>query len=382
MGLGRRISSLVARYLGLSDGTVLTVGAVSDGQVLTRSGNTITGAAAGGSIGGSTGSVDNALLRANGAGGSTVQAGAAAILTDNATLSLDGGANAIRLILDADAGQAKVLSWRTNDVQRFAIRVDGADDDAAFRRYDDAGAFVANAWAVDRSTGVMTVGELALTTPLAVAQGGTGSGTAAGAQTNLGIVPKSTLTTAAFPTTLAAAAVFANSSDPRGGVIFRANQAGGTSVKGYAATGTTVESIMSLVWDQTSTGYINTTVCLRESSSGKFVTMGAYYKGSVMTISADKFTNLTTFSANYAEVNLGTAMMTRLLGGATFAVRINVSGGNRIFQYDLDGSGWTTLHTVSETDFCTPDQRGITADPSLAAAGQAGLWLYTWGAAT
>lgn len=46
MGLGRRITSLVARYLGLSDGTVLTVGAVSDGQVLTRSGTSIVGSAA------------------------------------------------------------------------------------------------------------------------------------------------------------------------------------------------------------------------------------------------------------------------------------------------------------------------------------------------
>lgn len=290
----------IASILAFTDGAIPMGAKPTDGQVLVRSGNTITGAAAGGSIGGSTGSTDNALLRADGTGGATLQS-SSATLTD---------------------------------------------------------------------AGLLTTATIAV------------SGTLTTTQTNLGIVPKSTLTTAAFPTTLAAAAVFANSSDPRGGVIFRANQAAGTSVKGYAATGTTVESIMSLVWDATSTGYINTTVCLRESSSGKFVTMGAYYKGSVMTISADKFTNLTTFSANYAEVNLGTAMMTRLLGGATFAVRINVSGGNRIFQYDLDGSGWTTLHTVSETDFCTPDQRGIAADPSLAATGQAGFWMYSWGAAS
>lgn len=69
MGLGRRITSLVARYLGLSDGTVLTVGAVSDGQVLTRSGTSIVGAAGGGgdadSVGGYTpGAAGGDLLQA------------------------------------------------------------------------------------------------------------------------------------------------------------------------------------------------------------------------------------------------------------------------------------------------------------------------------
>lgn len=78
MGLRGRISSLVARFLGLSDGTVLTVGAVSDGQVLTRSGTSIVGSAAGG-IGGSTGSTDNAIIRANGTGGATVQSSDATI---------------------------------------------------------------------------------------------------------------------------------------------------------------------------------------------------------------------------------------------------------------------------------------------------------------
>lgn len=42
------VSSAVARYLGLSDGTVLSIGAVSDGQVLVRSGTSIIGAASGG----------------------------------------------------------------------------------------------------------------------------------------------------------------------------------------------------------------------------------------------------------------------------------------------------------------------------------------------
>ena len=61
--------------------TTLTMGAVADGQFLTRSGSTIVGAAGGG-IAGSTGSVDNSILRADGTGGATVQAGSGVTVSD------------------------------------------------------------------------------------------------------------------------------------------------------------------------------------------------------------------------------------------------------------------------------------------------------------
>jgi len=78
---GSGISSTVARYLGLSNGTVLSIGAVSDGQVLTRSGSSIVGSSGGG-VAGSTGSTDNAVLRADGTGGATVQAGSGVTISD------------------------------------------------------------------------------------------------------------------------------------------------------------------------------------------------------------------------------------------------------------------------------------------------------------
>lgn len=61
--------------------TNLTMGAVADGQYLTRSGTTIVGAAGGG-ITGSLGAVDNALVRTDGTGGSTVQAGSGVTVSD------------------------------------------------------------------------------------------------------------------------------------------------------------------------------------------------------------------------------------------------------------------------------------------------------------
>lgn len=75
------MTSAVAGYLRTSSGTVLSVGAVSDGQVLTRSGSSIVGSSGGG-VAGSTGSVDNSVLRADGTGGATAQAGSGVTISD------------------------------------------------------------------------------------------------------------------------------------------------------------------------------------------------------------------------------------------------------------------------------------------------------------
>ena len=77
-GASPTVTSSVATALRTSSGTVLTMGAVSDGQTLTRSGSTIVGATGSG-LGGSTGATDNRVLRADGTGGATVQSSAVAI---------------------------------------------------------------------------------------------------------------------------------------------------------------------------------------------------------------------------------------------------------------------------------------------------------------
>ena len=69
----------------VSSGALLTVGAIADGETLVRSGTTIVGSAGAG-VGGSTGSTDNAILRADGTGGSTVK-GSAATVDDSGNVS-------------------------------------------------------------------------------------------------------------------------------------------------------------------------------------------------------------------------------------------------------------------------------------------------------
>jgi len=71
----------------------------------------------------------------------------------------DGGASAARIILDADSGVAKIFSFRTDALPRWAFRVDGAETgsnagaDFALRSYDDTGALLISPLSVIRANG-------------------------------------------------------------------------------------------------------------------------------------------------------------------------------------------------------------------------------------
>jgi hypothetical protein len=77
-------------------------------------------------------------------------------------LIFDGGASIARVRLDADTNVARIFSFATNSIPRFAIRVDGTESggntgsDYAIRRYDDAGTFVDAPLTITRSTGQST----------------------------------------------------------------------------------------------------------------------------------------------------------------------------------------------------------------------------------
>ena len=77
-------------------------------------------------------------------------------------LHVDGGASAARMILDADSGVAKIFSFRTDALPRWAFRVDGAETGSnaganlSVRSYDDAGAFTFAPLSIIRATGEST----------------------------------------------------------------------------------------------------------------------------------------------------------------------------------------------------------------------------------
>lgn len=99
-------------------------------------------------------------------------------------------------------------------------------------------------------------------------------------------------------------------------------------------------------------------IILRESSSGKFVAFefamnsGTYPYGMVMR--ATKWIDYSTFSAVY------TARYPQYgPGGPPNWVRFRDNGTTRYFEYSNNGVDWQILHSVSRTDFCTPDQIGV-----------------------
>lgn len=80
-------------------------------------------------------------------------------------LHIDGGASTTRVKIDADNGVSRILSFRTDDTQRWALRVDGTETGSnsganfQVRRYDDAGTFVDAPIAINRATGNITTSQ-------------------------------------------------------------------------------------------------------------------------------------------------------------------------------------------------------------------------------
>ncbi len=80
-------------------------------------------------------------------------------------LHIDGGATTTRVKIDADNGVSRILSFRTDDLQRWALRVDGIESgansggDFQLRRYNDAGAHIDNPIAINRANGNITTAQ-------------------------------------------------------------------------------------------------------------------------------------------------------------------------------------------------------------------------------
>ena len=109
------------------------------------------------------GSLDSsAYLTTNIYNGNGTLSGERTVFLNNNNLIFDGGASIARVRMDADTNVARIFSFATNNLPRFAIRVDGTESggntgsDYAIRRYDDAGTFVDAPLTITRSTGQST----------------------------------------------------------------------------------------------------------------------------------------------------------------------------------------------------------------------------------
>jgi hypothetical protein len=108
---------------------VITIGGTT-GQVVTKQadGSLALENAAGGGIGGSTGSTDNAILRANGTGGATIQNSGVTIGDNNEVIVASGSTSAIPLIVRDSAGQtASLTEWQSSAAAARVVVTAGAN---------------------------------------------------------------------------------------------------------------------------------------------------------------------------------------------------------------------------------------------------------------
>lgn len=110
-------------------------------------------------------------------------------------------------------------------------------------------------------------------------------------------------------------------------------------------------------------GYDTCGLYLRQSSDGKMIlhtnSIREGGSGQITGYAVQKYTNATTFSANY-----GTSPWYGQTGSypALSAVRISDDGVNRTYQVSGNGLNWQTVTTNGHTDFLTADQYGYGCD--------------------
>lgn len=109
----------------------------------------------------------------------------------------------------------------------------------------------------------------------------------------------------------------------------------------------------------------------RSSGDSKLSFLGWYnsFYGNEGYVVASKYSSATAFSANYINRTTNTFPPTYL--------RLEDDGNNRMFKVSNDGVYWITLHSVTRTDFHTPDQIGFGGE-SGSASYPLGVSLLSW----
>ena len=125
--------------------------------------------------------------------------------------------------------------------------------------------------------------------------------------------------------------------------------------------------------------YMFAGVGFRESSSGKITTLtigsSSIYSTSGPHVSAQKWTDETTFSASYTLT--GALFKADSFAGDLLWVRIADNGTNRLLSLSKDGQNFVQIHSVSRTDFLTADEICFWANANNADYGL-GMTLLSW----
>ncbi len=163
-----------------------------------------------------------------------------------------------------------------------------------------------------------------------------------------------------------------------GGIYLAAPAADGTNFRLYVRNAPSVPyTITALVHLRMAfTGaadFIEAGLCFRQSADGKFATFGLQHAavGTVWHFITSKFTDPTTFSANYAR-----DWQSRFSSHPIW-LRIADDNTNRVCSWSPDGQHWIQVQSVGRTDFLTADQVGIYVNAEHASLSMS-MMVYSW----
>ena len=125
----------------------------------------------------------------------------------------------------------------------------------------------------------------------------------------------------------------------------------------------TVALIPDIIGDFNSVGLL-----FRESSSGKCALFTLGSNTGPLKMGNSKFTNSTTYSADYSGVTVSPLPIPLFL-------RIADDGANRILSYSRDGVYFIAWHTIGRTDFLTADEVGLVVHSNSTTNASSGLFL-------
>lgn len=150
----------------------------------------------------------------------------------------------------------------------------------------------------------------------------------------------------------------ANGVDFDGGIYLAAAANGDVNnpaVKGYerALPGATFNVTIGLMAVHFVEPWLGYGIYLRDHVGGGIVAIGISIPAANRPASVDvaKYTNPTTFSANYGiggQIALGVPKF----------LRFTIDGGNRVAQISADGQNWLTIQTIADNDFVVPTRWG------------------------
>ena len=162
----------------------------------------------------------------------------------------------------------------------------------------------------------------------------------------------------------------ASTDETKGGLILTVPAASGDNVRGLAiavpsSPYTFTAAIMSGV---PAVNYAAGGIGLRESSSGKLVTIGHTPRNNQ--VECYNWNSETSLASSYGG--------TTAASPSTIWLRIKDDGTNRIIYQSGNGVFWTQVSSTTRTDFITPDQLFVWGNSNNGSSLDVKLWVLHW----